>query len=94
MAEYKGRASNKDIERWYPHIVELIVPLKGFGTTLNAMHDWHSTRGIQSQRGSGRYHEGRHYVRWCFGDPEDATAFQAAFGGELIRPSTSRHPRM
>jgi len=85
---YKGRASTKGIERHYPHIVELIVPLKGFGTNLNAMHDWHAIRGIQTQRGSGRYHEGRHYVRWCFADPEDAKAFQAEFGGELIRPST------
>lgn len=81
---YKGRIKTKEIERHYPHIVELIVPLKGFGTTLNDMHKWHSTRGIQTQRGSGRYHQGRHYVRWCFGDPEDAKAFQAAFGGELI----------
>ena len=23
--------------------------------------------------------------RWCFADPEDAKAFQAEFGGELIR---------
>jgi len=88
MAGYEGRASTKDIERWYPHIVELMVPLKGFGTTLHDMHDWHTTRGIQSQRGSGRYHEGRHYVRWCFGGSEDAKAFQDEFGGELISPST------
>jgi len=88
MAGYKGRIGTKDIERRYPQIVELVVPLKGFGTTLNDMHDWHTTRGIQTQRGSGRYHEGRHYVRWCFADPKDAKEFQAAFGGELNRPST------
>jgi len=88
MAGYKGRIGTKDIERRYPQIVELVVPLKGFGTTLNDMHDWHTTRGIQTQRGSGRYHEGRHYVRWCFTDPKDAKEFQAAFGGELNRPST------
>jgi len=88
MAGYKGRIGTKDIERRYPQIVELVVPLKGFGTTLNDMHDWHTTRGIQTQRGSGSYHDGRHYVRWCFDGPEDAKAFQAEFGGELIRPST------
>src|SRR6516162_958247 len=61
------------------------APLSGFGTTLNAMHCWHFTRDIQTQRGSGRYHEGRHYVRWCFDGPEDAKVFQAGFGGALIR---------
>ena len=88
MAAYKGRINTKEIERLYPHIVELMVPLKGFGPKLHDMHAWHTTRGIQIQRGSGRYHDGRHYVRWCFGGPEDAKAFQAEFGGELIRPST------
>ena len=87
MAAYKGRINTKEIERRYPHIVELMVPLSGFGTTLNVMHNWHFNRGIQAQRGSGRYHDGRHYVRWCFGGLEDAKAFQAEFGGELIGPS-------
>jgi hypothetical protein len=88
MARYKGRINTKAIERHYPHIVELMVPLKGFGPTLRDMHEWHAIRGIQSQRGSSRYHEGRHYVRWCFAVPKDAKAFQAAFGGQLISPST------
>ena len=82
---YKARASTRETERHYPHIVELMVPLKGFDTRLNDMHERHTTRGIQSQRGSGHYHKGRHYVRWCFADPEDAKAFQAEFGGKLIR---------
>jgi hypothetical protein len=85
---YKGRESTKEIERRYSRIFELMVPLKGFGTRLNDMHRWHSTRGILSHRGSGRYDEGRHYVRWCFAYPNDAKEFQAEFGGELIRPST------
>ena len=88
MARYKGRTNTKEIERRYPHIVELMVPLNGFGKTLKDMHAWHATRGIQTQRGRGRYHEGRHYVRWCFGSSEDAKAFQEEFGGKLIRPST------
>jgi hypothetical protein len=84
----KEQIKTIEIERRYPHIVELMVPLNGFGTKLNLMHDWHSFRGILSQRGSGRYHDGRHYVRWCFADPEDANAFQKQFGGELISLST------
>ena len=82
---YKGRIGTKETERHYPYIVELRVPPNGFGTRLNDMHRWHFNRGIQSQRGRGRYHDGRHYVRWCFGDQEDAKAFQEEFGGELIR---------
>jgi hypothetical protein len=39
MAGYKGRIGTKEIERRYPHIVELMVPLNGFGTKLNLMHD-------------------------------------------------------
>ena len=35
---YKGRIGTKETERHYPHIVEMIVPLKGFGTRLNDMH--------------------------------------------------------
>jgi len=88
MIWYKGQIKTTETERRYPHIVELMVPLNGFGTRLNLMHDWHSFRGLESQRGSGRYHDGRHYVRWCFADQEDAKAFQAEFGGELIHPST------
>jgi hypothetical protein len=85
MAGYKGQIKTQEIERRYPHIIELMVPLSGFG---NAMHNWHFNRGIQIQRGRGRYYKGRHYVRWCFGGSEDAKAFQEEFGGELIRPST------
>jgi len=88
MIWYKGQIKTTEIERRYPHIVELKVPLNGFGTKLNLMHEWHSFRGIQTQRGSGGYHDGRHYVRWCFVVQEDAKAFQKEFGGELIRPST------
>jgi len=72
----KGQIKTIEIERRYPHIVELMVPLNGFGTKLNLMHDWHSFRGILGQRGSGRYHDGRHYVRWCFADPEMRRRFR------------------
>jgi hypothetical protein len=44
---YKGRASTEEIERRYPHIVELMVPLNGFGTRLNLMHDWHFNRAFK-----------------------------------------------
>lgn len=86
MSRYKGRPSTKAIEREYPHIVEMAVPEGGFGPRLDAMHDWHHKRGLQSREGRGRYEEPTHYIRWCFAKREDAEAFQIAFGGRLLPP--------
>jgi hypothetical protein len=41
---YKGRPSAKAIEKDFPHIVEMRLPLGGFGKTLDAMHEWHTKR--------------------------------------------------
>jgi len=49
MTRYKGRISTKAIEQAYPHIVEMIVPLGGFGKKLDEMYEWHRARGIQDQ---------------------------------------------
>jgi hypothetical protein len=68
MIRYKGRASFKAIERDFPHIVEMAVPEGGLGKQLDAMYDWHRTRGIPAH-GRGRREEGRDYIRWCFADP-------------------------
>jgi hypothetical protein len=80
-AHYKGRISAKNIERDYPHIVEIVVPPGGLGKQLDAMYDWHRERGIEVHLGSGRHEEGRDFIRWCFADQEMANAFAAAFGG-------------
>jgi hypothetical protein len=80
MTRYKGRASPKEIEKAFPHIVEMIVPLGGFGKKLDDMYEWHWARGIEAMRGSGRRDEsGRFYVRWCFADPATKKAFAAQF---------------
>jgi hypothetical protein len=80
MTRYKGRTSPEAIEQTYPHIVEMIVPLGGFGKKLDAMYDWHRTRGILFQRGRSRRDEnGRDYIRWCFADAETAAAFASQF---------------
>lgn len=71
-------------ERDYPHIVEMPVPDSGFGNRLNAMHDWHRKRGIESRRGVSLRVELIEYVRWCFADAETAEAFATAHGGEFI----------
>jgi hypothetical protein len=45
MSRYKGRTKPTLIERDFPHHVEVIVPLGGLGTRLDAMHDWQRTKG-------------------------------------------------
>jgi hypothetical protein len=70
MSRYKGRANPKAIERDFPHIVEMRVPLGGFGSKLNAMHRWHEARGIRAIHSTGRRDENnRDIIRWCFADP-------------------------
>ena len=83
MSRHKGRTSPKAIEQAYPHIVEMIVPLGGFGKQLDAMYEWHRVRGILEQRVRSRRDEnGRDYIRWCFADPEIAKAFANKFGSD------------
>jgi hypothetical protein len=85
MARYKGRSSSKAVERNFPHIVEMAVPLGGLGKRLDAMYDWHRSRGIEVQRGQGRRDdEGRDIIRWCFADRKTADHFTAAFGGAIV----------
>jgi hypothetical protein len=79
MTRYRGRPfSAKAIERDFPYIVEMRVPLGGFGTKLDAMHEWHTNRGIRALHSTGRRDEfNRYYIRWCFADADAEIA--AAF---------------
>jgi hypothetical protein len=79
MSRYKGRASLKVIKSKFPHHVDVLVPEGGFGSRLNAMHDWHDARGIPAVRGQSRRENGRDYIRWCFADPAVAEAFASEF---------------
>ena len=86
MSRYKGRASSKSLERDFPHIVETIVPLGGFGRTLDKMHEWHTHRGIHAIQSTGRRDkDGRNYIRWCFADSVVAAQFVNEFGGAVGR---------
>jgi hypothetical protein len=78
MTRYKRRTSPKAIERDFPHIVETIVPLGGFGKRLDNMYAFHSLHGLTAQRGQGRREASN---RWCFADSETAEAFASEFGG-------------
>jgi hypothetical protein len=88
MTRYKGRPDAKSLARDFPHIVEMLLPPTGFGNRLNAMFDWHTANGIESQRGPERRevvdHDIRYFVRWCFADRATAEAFAAEFSGTLL----------
>jgi len=57
------------------------VPLGGFGSKLNAMHQWHEARGIPALNSTGRRDENnRDIIRWCFADSEMAAMFEKEFG--------------
>lgn len=84
MSRYKGRPSAKNIERDFPHFVDVAVPLGGFGKRLDAMHDWHRSRAIEARQGRGQREEGHNFIRWCFADQQTAADFAAAFGGTIM----------
>lgn len=53
MSRYKGRSSAKAIERDFPHIVEMAVPLGGFGRRLDDIHEWHPLVASRPAAGKG-----------------------------------------
>jgi hypothetical protein len=78
----KGKRTVAQNERDYPHIVELAVPPNGFGAALDAMYEFHRTRGLTDRRGRGVRRDGQDFVRWCFANPADAEDFAKVFGGK------------
>jgi len=80
MNRYKGCASLKENEAKFPHHIDMMVPESGFGSLLNAMHDWHDGRSIETVRGQSRHENGRYIIRWCFADLVTAALFQKEFG--------------
>ena len=85
MSRYKGRTDPKEIERAFPHIVQMIVPSGGFGMKLDDMYEWHWARGIEAMRGRGwRDKSGRLYVQWCFANLITAQDFARKFGGSIV----------
>ena len=76
MSRYKGRASPKENEAKFPHHIDMMAPESGFGSLLNAMHDWHDAR----VRGQSRHENARYIIRWCFADLVTAALFQKEFG--------------
>jgi hypothetical protein len=72
---YKGRPSEQTVARDFPHVVEIVVPLGGFGRKFDAMHA--HLRGVEHVRGRGRREGEQDITRWRFARREDAEAFGA-----------------
>jgi hypothetical protein len=76
----KTRTSAQAIGKDFPHIVQMIVPLGGFGKKLDDMYDWHWAKDTEAMRGNGwRDDSGRFYVRWAYETP---TVAQRAISNE------------
>ena len=73
-------SSLKDNEAKFPHHIDMMAPESGFGSLLNAMHDWHDARSIEAVRGQSRHENARYIIRWCFADLVTAALFQKEFG--------------
>jgi len=79
MSRYKGQLRASRIEQEFPHHVDIVVPLGGLGTRLDAMYEFHTKHGIKPQRGHGTHTADGAVIRWCFADAKTAAAFAAAF---------------
>jgi len=90
MTRRKGQRTPAQNEREFPLIVEMAVPPNGFGRKLDAMHAFHSERGLEARRGCGRRHAEQDFVRWCFANHEDAKFFAQTFGGVLVKDRRER----
>jgi hypothetical protein len=85
MSRRKSEVSSRQNERDFPHLVELPVPLGGFGQRLWQFDAFHRERGIPVRNGRGRQDEGQFFIRYCFADATHADAFHGCFGGERLK---------
>ena len=79
---------HRDIERDFPHIVEIIVPGSGWGGARAAINDFHARHGVQADLRRGLHKDGIRYVHWCFADPDIAEAFAAKFAKDSVPSKT------
>lgn len=87
MASYKGSMSPKAIAGEFSYVVEIAVPAGGLGKRLDAMHAFHTERGIKACLGRGRREDRRSYLRWYFTRATTTEAFAAEFDGTVIKAS-------
>jgi hypothetical protein len=82
MSRRKGEITRAEIDRCFPHQVELPVPANGFGGRLSAIYGFCREHCFSYQTRPSRRRGEADAVRWCFRLPADAERFRAQFGGE------------
>jgi len=71
-------------ERYFPHLVELALPLGPFRSVILEIDAFHRERRIPVRRGRSRHEVKQVYIRFCFPDTATADAFRNRFGGECL----------
>ena len=71
-------------EGYFPHLVELALPPRGFRSVFLEFDAFHRERRIPVRRGRSRHEAERSYIRFCFPDAATADAFRNRFGGECL----------
>jgi hypothetical protein len=92
----KGEITRAEIDRCFPHQIELPVPPNGFGARLAVMYGFCREHCFAYQTRPARRRGEGDAVRWCFRLPADAERFCERFGGEPRDPraeAAARRPR-
>ena len=88
-------SDEEQIDREYPHQVEIAIPAGGLGDKQTVMRTFCRERGIQFAT-CGIEELGRecgaNAVRYCFRVADDAEEFQAMYGGERVVVPAERPP--
>ena len=72
--------------RWsyFPYVVEIAVPERGFRGKRDAMYDFHTRLGITPHGRRRKNEDGRSHMRWRFASLTTAQKFARQFGGSLV----------
>ncbi len=81
MTRRKGEITKSQIDREYPHQVELQVPDGGFRKRLDEMRQFGILFDYKTRPETRRP---QFYTRWCFKESVQADQFKNTFGGERI----------
>src|SRR6516225_1250299 len=84
MTRRKRKIVSLRNERYFPHLVELALPLGPFRSVFLEFDAFHRERRIPVRRGRSRHEVKQVYIRFCFRETATADAFRNRFGGECL----------
>jgi hypothetical protein len=87
MTHARDQSSGSILRHEYPHQV-LVLADSVRGRTFNRVLAFHDQAGVRIKNCTDRKDD-KWYLRYCFGERENAEAFQSMFGGELFDRSAS-----